>query len=1098
MPAQTDGTWGNLQAWPIIGIHSVVMDDGRVLTFGTDNNGMQGGQFIYDIYNPVTGEHETLTNTTTTDIFCSAAMIIPGEDKILIAGGDGRPDGKPNTGVNDVNILDMKTGELYAAPDGDMVNQRWYPTMVSLDNGQMIMLGGSDSAGRHMATPEIYTYGEGWKPLTGATDANLGVSGHYPRAFLDTDGKVVYFATGGGGNGQIEVMSLDPSGNGSVTQIGTLPFNAAWDNPAVQYASGKILIQDTGSGLWSMDISGGGVSFEKVGDMGAERNWSNMTTLADGTVLINGGSARGNTEAAANHTAMIWDPKDNSLTTTVDEASSRLYHSTSVLLNDGTILSAGGGAAGFAEKNYLDAQAYKPPYLYDDNGNLADRPVVEIAPSEVHAGSAYNIRVDDGADVARITMVKNGASTHAFNMGTGFVEVPFKAGSGDNITVYTPTVEQGLSSGSWMMFVWDKNGVPSIAPNIDVQPSNVPLAEDPENILVNGSFEVPNPTDKMTTVNQMEGWTSSNGRFEIHGDKNIDANATHGHTALGLDGASGAVSQTVDTVRGQTYDLSFTYETEAMGANIWKIGLEVLWNDEIIATLKPDNGDVGSYDFKVVGTGGDDKLTFQATKDTNLLLGGLVDNVVLKSDGTDPVPMPDPVDPDPVDPDPVDPDPVDPDPVDPDPVDPDPVDPANLLTNGSFETSEEVTNWETHSSLTGWQSSRNNFELWQDGYEGIAATDGKTALEIDSERGVISQSVATQENKTYDLTFDYEVRTGHGDRAGMDILWNGSVVQTVKPGHSDPGSYSVTVVGTGGNDELSFLASDGTHPSIGGLLDNVVLKEGASAPTDPDPVDPDPVDPDPVDPDPVDPDPVDPDPVDPDPVDPDPVDPDPVDPTNPVNEVNDIANGTQWVTGTADKDVFVIKGQSKDYGWGPTEDGTGTVVWGPTGFDILQDFEEIRFDDFSVPLTSEDGSYQDVAGVTQYLTGTTDNDRFVIDGKASDFGWGPTNDGTGVVVWGASGFDILHGFESLEFSDMSVPLTTGSGQVQDIAGVTQYLTGTEGQDSFKIDGNAADYNWGATEDGAGVVVWSGNDFDILYDFEELAFNDQSVAIDQLA
>ncbi|MTI43682.1 uncharacterized protein DUF1929 [Roseibium hamelinense] len=896
------GEWGDLQAWPIIGIHSVVMDDGRVLTFGTDETGMQGGQFIYDIYDPVTGTHETLNNTTGTDIFCSAAMIIPGTDYVLIAGGDNRPNGGTNRGVSDVNILNMKTGELSPAPEGEMVNARWYPTMVSLDDGRMLMLGGSDENGRHQATPEVYTPDEGWTELSGATDPNLGRSSHYPRAFLDTDGNIVYFAIGKGGNGKIEVMSMNPDANGgtgSVTEIGVLPFNAGWDNPAVQFAPGKILIQDTGTGLWVMDISGDDASFEHVGNLVGERNWSNMTTLPDGTVLINGGSARGNTEAAAEHTAVIWNPEDNTLTTLVDEDSSRLYHSTAVLLNDGTILSAGGGAAGMAEIDYLDAQIYKPGYLFDENGALSERPEILKAPDEVHAGNAYAVQVDDASDVARVTLVKNGASTHAFNMGTGFVEADFGTVGGSNtLVVYAPSTAEGLSSGSWMMFIWDADGVPSIAANINVMPSNIPLVEDPANLLVNGSFEITDPVDGQTSLASMDGWTSSNGLFEVHGDKNIDANATHGQTALGLDGSSGTVSQDVPTVRGQTYDLSFTYDTENMApGNFWNIGLKVMWNGEVVDIIKPNGTDAMIYEFKVVGTGGQDTLSLEATEGTNALLGGLVDNVVLKSDGTDPIDLPDPVDPV--------------DPADPDPTDPDPTDPV------------------------------------------------------------------------------------------------------------DP------------------------------------------APTDPDPTDPDPTDPD----------------------------------TGNENLVYDDAGQTQYLLDGEGVKSFVVDGTSKDYGWGPTEDGAGVVIWDKDGFDILYDFKDIQFNDRTVELINEDGLYQDIKEVSQFLTGTTDNDRFQIDANMNEYGFGPTEDGAGTVVWQGDTFDILYGFEEILFNDGSVPINGTDGVTNDIASVTQYLTGTDGVDTFAIDGTSTDYGWGPTEDGEGVVVWGNDGHDILYDYEQIAFNDQTVSLD---
>lgn len=865
MPAQTDGEWGDLQDWPLIGLHAVVMDDGRVLTFGTDDTGMQGAQFIYDIYDPQTGEHVTLENTTPTDIFCSAAVQIPGTSKILIAGGDARPLGTVNAGVADVNIFDMETGELSPAPEGDMAFQRWYPSMISLPNGQMVMLGGKDINGRGITTPEIYTYGEGWKTLTGAVDPDLGQSITYPRAFLDDSGEIIYFATGPGVDSEIELMSLDPSGNGSLKQIGTLPFNVTWENPAVMYESGKILIQDAGTGLWSLDITGDNVDFTRVGDLDGERNWSNMTTLADGTVLINGGSSVGNAEIGANRTAVIWNPADNSLTEMADEDNPRLYHSASLLLNDGTLLSLGGGSAGMSENDYLDGQIYRPPYLYDQAGNLAVRPVIEEAPENTDPGDTIIIKLDDAADIQRLTFVKSGAATHAFNMEARSLELDFQDLGNNTLEVTIPGMEQGLSAGSWMLFAWDSQGVPSVAPMVKVNPI-----------------------------------------FE-----------------------------------------------EA-----------------------------------------------------------------------------------------------------------DPQDPDNLLHNGSFETAADIATWETERYVSGWTSSNGMFELWQDGFEGVAATNGDSMVEIDPASGLISQSVQTGAGQTYDLTFDYEVRTGFAARTGLDILWNGEVIATVKPGHADPGSYSFKVIGTGGQDTLSFQASAGTHPTIGGLLDNVILKAGEPTPEDPvDPVDP-------------------------------------VDPADPVNEVADNPGEIDWINGTPGRDAFIVNGQSTDYGWGPTNDGTGIAVWGANGFDLLFGFEELRFNDVSVPLVAAGGTYINQPGLTQHLTGTSEDDRFVIVGKAADYGWGPTADGEGIVVWGPDGFDILFGFETLEFADMHVPLVAENGQVQNIAGVTQFLQGSTDNDSFKIDGSSSDYSWGATEDGTGVVVWSGEDFDVLYDFEELAFNDTTVALEQ--
>ena len=250
------GEWGELLDWPLIALHSIVTQDGKILSFGTDSQGMQGGQFIYDIYGPVTGIHQTLENTTPTDIFCAAAIIIPGTDQILISGGDARPLGAGNRGVNDVNIFDSGDLSLTASEVGDMNFAHWYPTMVSLSSGQTVILGGSDINGKGISVPEIFTPGEGWRKLDGAADTDLAASNAYARTWVSSSGDIVYFASGKGTNDAIEVKSLDPSGNGSVSTIGQLPFNTAFDSPAIMHEAGNVLIMATNGDLWTMDITG--------------------------------------------------------------------------------------------------------------------------------------------------------------------------------------------------------------------------------------------------------------------------------------------------------------------------------------------------------------------------------------------------------------------------------------------------------------------------------------------------------------------------------------------------------------------------------------------------------------------------------------------------------------------------------------------------------------------------------------------------------------------------------------------------------------------------------------------------------------------------
>ena len=99
LPEDVGGQWSDVFDWPIIGIESILTPDGKILTYGTDQLGQQGGALVYDVWDPATNTHYTLPNKTPTDMFCSAAIVVPSTGEILISGGDARPMGHVNMGV---------------------------------------------------------------------------------------------------------------------------------------------------------------------------------------------------------------------------------------------------------------------------------------------------------------------------------------------------------------------------------------------------------------------------------------------------------------------------------------------------------------------------------------------------------------------------------------------------------------------------------------------------------------------------------------------------------------------------------------------------------------------------------------------------------------------------------------------------------------------------------------------------------------------------------------------------------------------------------------------------------------------------------------
>ncbi|MEM6826185.1 MAG: hypothetical protein AAF566_13845, partial [Pseudomonadota bacterium] len=292
------GQWGDVIDTGIMGIHQVLLGDGRVLYWGDngDGNAFSGNQ-SYGIFDPKTGTHEVLSESYAVQMFCGAGVLIPGTDKILVSAGY-------SGGADDSRVFDLSEGGIINDPEYALSTGRFYPTMISLSTGQLVILGGNGGGGK--ATPEIFTLGEGWRTLDGATDADIGANWWYPDAWVNKKGEVLYIAVGAGNQnggtnaaGTFEVMALDPEGDGSIRQVAEVPFQMDVRSSAAMYDVGKVVIMDHVGDLWIMDINGDTPTFTFAADLPGDRENGDMTVLADGRVLLNGGSRTGNSQSDA-------------------------------------------------------------------------------------------------------------------------------------------------------------------------------------------------------------------------------------------------------------------------------------------------------------------------------------------------------------------------------------------------------------------------------------------------------------------------------------------------------------------------------------------------------------------------------------------------------------------------------------------------------------------------------------------------------------------------------------------------------------------------------------------------------------------------------
>jgi galactose oxidase len=400
------------------------------------------------------------------------------DGRLLVAGGH-RADG---SGLTQTSVYDPATNTW--TPSAAMKNGRWYPTLASLPDGSVLILSGSfgpKGAAKNNTAPEVWKDGA----LTELRDSPAGAWDLYPRMHVASSGLVVM-------TGSLQQSwFLDISGHGNWTPGPLKIENGQRDYaPSVLYDVDKVLYTGGGNPPTAnadlVDLSQAQPKWTATTAMHFPRRQHNATILADGSVLVTGGTRSGGGGPPQNfnnldpgqpvHVAELWDPVSRTWTQLAAEAIDRCYHSTAVLLPDGRVLSAGGGEffpiEAITEQNdpadsHRDAQIFSPPYLF-----TGDRPVSTAAPDSVTYGETF--QVETAADIAKVTLVRLSAVTHSFNTGQRFNSLAFQPAAG-GLEVTAPATANVCPPGHYMMFLISRAGVPSVAKIVQVEPPAGPL-----------------------------------------------------------------------------------------------------------------------------------------------------------------------------------------------------------------------------------------------------------------------------------------------------------------------------------------------------------------------------------------------------------------------------------------------------------------------------------------------------------------------------------------------------------------------------------------------------------------------------------------------
>ena len=374
---------------------------------------------------------------------------------------------------------------------------RWYPTAVTLPDGTVLTSSGSFPTGPLQPPPnqsatnnisEVWNGAE-WIEIADFNQNGRGSLQLYPRMHVAPDGRV--FMSGG----LADSFFLDTQPGGDWTQSAKRAAKVREYAPSVLYDTGKILF--IGGGLdkdsfapttivEKIDLNIQPITWQPTSSLNFARRHHNAILLPDGSILVTGGTKGGgfnNLEPGQPvHTAEIWDPVTKAWSVMAAEEVDRCYHSTAVLLPDATVLSAGGGeyaptpnVVNDLTDSHPDAQIFSPPYLFQSDGTLAERPNI-MAPDNlaVTYGQVFEVGTSQPDQIEKVSWIRLPSVTHSFDQSQRIIFLDFTTSAGV-LRITAPASANLCPPGPYMLFILNRNKVPSVAKIVLIGAAQVPM-----------------------------------------------------------------------------------------------------------------------------------------------------------------------------------------------------------------------------------------------------------------------------------------------------------------------------------------------------------------------------------------------------------------------------------------------------------------------------------------------------------------------------------------------------------------------------------------------------------------------------------------------
>lgn len=356
---------------------------------------------------------------------------------------------------------------------GDTNHGRFYPTTITLADGKLLTLygtGGPDSwrleifdpAAGAADPPNEICAGQWTEGRRFSNDFNFF---YYPWTYLLPDGEI--FIAGP----TQRTHKVDWTGTAADPDLAQV-VGKYWDTNAgdrgsnMKGTSVMLALRPPGYAVRVLIAGGSGIaanqSVEMI-DLSApspawveDPKWRlkegriecTSVLLPNGKVFIAGGI---NPPSGGGHIE-VFDPQnpDAGWRLGPELSYARRYHSSSILLRDGSVLIGGD------EYGIDPCERWYPDYYY------LSRPAISNAPASVAWGAAFTIDTPNAPTIGEVVLLRPGAVTHGFDQSQRLVELAISAVGAGSVNVHAPPNANVAPPGHYLVFILNGSRVPSV------------------------------------------------------------------------------------------------------------------------------------------------------------------------------------------------------------------------------------------------------------------------------------------------------------------------------------------------------------------------------------------------------------------------------------------------------------------------------------------------------------------------------------------------------------------------------------------------------------------------------------------------------------